>query len=595
MSIPGTSLCEGDIGEEDTKQLTQFHYTTWPDKDVPRHCTPVLKFIKDVNQHHDRKTPLLLHCSAGAGRTGAIITIHGMMELAEEKGQVDIYNFVFSMRNSRPNIVQTASQYSFVHDAMLEYLFCKNTFTEAGIFAGRLKSLQEQNPETGNTYLEDEYEILNLVSPNLVPDKTRGSMKSDNMAKIRFMNSLPVDSSRPYLMTPRGDNDQSPYINASYMDGYKKKDLFISTQMPMANTVIDLWRMMYDYNCTSIVQLNALDSEDENCPQFWPNAGTNEYGPFTVSLMAKESTPDFEIRSLQLVYTKRDVKSPISVCHFQYTTWPKDDERPATSEGILQLISAVEKWQKTVESPGPIVVLCMNAAGRTGAFCTIQTCLDQIREEQGVDVLQNVKHLRIHRTNMVDTAAKYLFCYETILDYLKAFDDYASKKAYQNINVGKAKQIKDDDNNDVQYDNVMRSALVLDTVETKGSKERKQKEDEKNEGAANLSTGSEAKASSKSETDKNKIKEATKSEATGSEAKSPTESEAKSLPETKPKAAPPELKPKPTKKDKKGRERRVEVHQKEVSKGVRKQARKAVRSKNNSIRISCLIPSCSTL
>ena len=46
--------------------------------------------------------------SAGAGRTGAIITIHVMMQMAEEKGQVDIYNFVFTMRNSRPNIVQTS-------------------------------------------------------------------------------------------------------------------------------------------------------------------------------------------------------------------------------------------------------------------------------------------------------------------------------------------------------------------------------------------------------------------------------------------------------------------------------------------------------
>ncbi len=44
---------------------------------------------------------------------------------------------------------------------MLEYLFCKNTFTEAAIFADRLKAIQEQNPETGNTFIEDEYEVYN--------------------------------------------------------------------------------------------------------------------------------------------------------------------------------------------------------------------------------------------------------------------------------------------------------------------------------------------------------------------------------------------------------------------------------------------------
>ena len=51
--------------------------------------------------------------SAGAGRTGAIITIHAMMQMTEEKKEVDIYNFVFSMRNSRPNIVQTSVRFIF--------------------------------------------------------------------------------------------------------------------------------------------------------------------------------------------------------------------------------------------------------------------------------------------------------------------------------------------------------------------------------------------------------------------------------------------------------------------------------------------------
>ena len=60
-----------------------------------------------------------------------------------------------------------------------------------------------------------------------------------------------------------------------------------------------------------------------------------------------------------------------------------------------------------------------NAAGRTGTFCTIQTCLDQIREEQGVDVLQNVKLLRIHRTNMVDTPVSIIVRLQSIKDRVR--------------------------------------------------------------------------------------------------------------------------------------------------------------------------------
>ncbi len=57
------------------------------------------------------------------------------------------------------SLISFQEQYTFVHDAMLEHLFCKNTFVKAADFAARLKSLQEQNTETGNTHLEDEYAV----------------------------------------------------------------------------------------------------------------------------------------------------------------------------------------------------------------------------------------------------------------------------------------------------------------------------------------------------------------------------------------------------------------------------------------------------
>ena len=49
-------------GEDDAREVTQFHYTQWPDKDVPKHCTPVLKFIDVIKENHDKKAPLLTHC-----------------------------------------------------------------------------------------------------------------------------------------------------------------------------------------------------------------------------------------------------------------------------------------------------------------------------------------------------------------------------------------------------------------------------------------------------------------------------------------------------------------------------------------------------
>ena len=50
-------------------------------------------------------------------------------------------------------------QYIFVHDAVLEYLLCKDAFVKVEEFADKLKSLQEKNLETGNTFVEDEFEV----------------------------------------------------------------------------------------------------------------------------------------------------------------------------------------------------------------------------------------------------------------------------------------------------------------------------------------------------------------------------------------------------------------------------------------------------
>ncbi len=60
-----------------------------------------------------------------------------------------------------------------------------------------------------------------------------------------------------------------------------------------------------------------------------------------------------------------------------------------------------------------------NASGRTGAFCTIQACLDQVREEQGANVLQNFIQLSINRTNVVDTPVSIHYHDKHVTQHIK--------------------------------------------------------------------------------------------------------------------------------------------------------------------------------
>ena len=92
----------------DRREVKQFHYTGWPDFGVPDYPHPVISFIKRIN-NFKRTTPgpYVVHCSAGVGRTGTLMTVQAMMQMMEEEGKLDIFNFVLGLRHQRNYMVQT--------------------------------------------------------------------------------------------------------------------------------------------------------------------------------------------------------------------------------------------------------------------------------------------------------------------------------------------------------------------------------------------------------------------------------------------------------------------------------------------------------
>nr|XP_002661048.5 receptor-type tyrosine-protein phosphatase mu-like [Danio rerio] len=95
-------------GAHEIREISQFHFTGWPDHGVPYHATGLLGFVRRVKaKTHTNAGPIAVHCSAGAGRTGCFIVIDIMLDMAEREGVVDIYNCVRELRSRRVNMVQT--------------------------------------------------------------------------------------------------------------------------------------------------------------------------------------------------------------------------------------------------------------------------------------------------------------------------------------------------------------------------------------------------------------------------------------------------------------------------------------------------------
>ena len=93
--------------EKTERIVTQFHFTVWPDHGVPEHPTSLLQFVRRVMASSSDNNPVLVHCSAGVGRTGTFISLFTQLQRIRAENNVDIFNFVRSMRFNRCSMVQT--------------------------------------------------------------------------------------------------------------------------------------------------------------------------------------------------------------------------------------------------------------------------------------------------------------------------------------------------------------------------------------------------------------------------------------------------------------------------------------------------------
>ena len=88
--------------------MLQFHYTKWPDYGTPKLAAPLLNFLRAVHTSNPPEAgPIVVHCSAGVGRSGTVITIDYCLAQLKADHVIDVRGFVSRMREHRNHMVQT--------------------------------------------------------------------------------------------------------------------------------------------------------------------------------------------------------------------------------------------------------------------------------------------------------------------------------------------------------------------------------------------------------------------------------------------------------------------------------------------------------
>ncbi|XP_037832361.1 receptor-type tyrosine-protein phosphatase delta isoform X34 [Kryptolebias marmoratus] len=409
-------------GSSEKREVRQFQFTAWPDHGVPEHPTPFLAFLRRVKACNPPDAgPMVVHCSAGVGRTGCFIVIDAMLERIKHEKTVDIYGHVTLMRAQRNYMVQTEDQYVFIHDALQEAVNCGTTEVPARNLYAYIQKLTQI--EGGENVTGMELEFKRLANTKAHTSRFISANLPCNKFKNRLVNIMPYESTRVCLQPIRGV-EGSDYINASFIDGYRQQKAYIATQGPLAETTEDFWRMLWEHNSTIVVMLTKLrEMGREKCHQYWPAERSARYQYFVVDPMAEYNMPQYILREFK-VTDARDGQSR-TVRQFQFTDWPEQGV-PKSGEGFIDFIGQVHKTKEQFGQDGPITVHCSAGVGRTGVFITLSIVLERMRYEGVVDIFQTVKMLRTQRPAMVQTEDQYQFCYRAGLEYLGSFDHYAT-------------------------------------------------------------------------------------------------------------------------------------------------------------------------
>ncbi|XP_052259000.1 receptor-type tyrosine-protein phosphatase kappa-like [Dreissena polymorpha] len=332
-----TNLVEMGTGR-DTRVVKQFHFKAWPDKDVPDTAWCLVDFWRAVGTRDEQQSPILVHCSAGVGRTGTFIALDNLISQAKMEKCVRPFQMVEALREQRVSMVQTKEQYVYLHEALAEALLIGTHHVTTGQFERVYNYMMGRNDDSTDTRLEHQFE---LVRQSVEHDPVEIQEVSSQEAEYGNIETVGTEL-HPYRHPPNRKRDQPIELN---IPKYVLKDGTDGEH----------------------IENGALSVIKESLH--------NGFVEITYSVKKNANESGFD----------KTIK------HFVLTSWKGDDTHTERTS-LLKMIEAVHTWQLEMKEDKPILILDNACFQKCGVVAVLINEIYRISAQHGhINILESVK------------------------------------------------------------------------------------------------------------------------------------------------------------------------------------------------------------
>nr|XP_034316881.1 receptor-type tyrosine-protein phosphatase epsilon-like isoform X2 [Crassostrea gigas] len=385
----------------DSRTITQYHYTAWPDHGTPEPLCLLLFHDHVIRTKPGRQNgPTLVHCSAGIGRTGTYIAIDVLFAAGKTEKKINIAEYVKKMRRNRMNMVQTFEQYKTIFLTLNEMFKAPTAALTKTEF---LRKLQKQN----KNMLGKEFQKLLSVRPHYAEsDYKMSSHVHGARSEIR-----PLDKYIIYLTS--NVTKRESYSNAIVVPSFINQNAFIITHFPAPGDEVDFLRLITDHDCELVVSMEPLH-EVESTNQWLPTSTTSKaVSPFTIHLQEDHKS---EIKSCRIDIAQKEKSNE---------TWSVNVIEPSSvlaldsSQTVSQILGLVS-FAQNITTNNPIIVLSRDGAALCGVFCAVYNLIQQLTMDEEIDVFSVVRLLQTRRPELCSSLEEYRMIHDTLKSFIQS-------------------------------------------------------------------------------------------------------------------------------------------------------------------------------